>query len=76
LAEKPKRPLASRCRLVRSYSSGLAWVLGLLSSLTLQRWPCTAAAMACACAACHRRSARSSASSGFFFQAGSNHLPT
>src|SRR2546427_6110699 len=29
LAEKPNLPLASRCRLVRSNSSGLAWDVGL-----------------------------------------------
>ena len=76
LAEKPKRELASRCSVVRSYSSGLLWLLGLDSSVTLAGRPRQACAMACASASVHRRSARCSGSSGFFFQRGSNHLPS
>ena len=75
LAEKPKRELASRCSVVRSYSSGLAWVLGLDSSRTVPLRERTACAMASASACVHRRSARRSASSSFL-NFGSNHLPS
>jgi len=76
LAENPKRPLASRCNVVRSYSNGLLCVLGRDSSLTVPVFPRTASAMAVASAAFHRRSARASGSSSFFFHFGSNHLPS
>jgi len=39
LAEKPNRPFASRCRLVRSNSRGDSWVEGLVSSLTVPILP-------------------------------------
>ena len=42
LALKPKRELASRCKLVRSYSAGALCELGLASSVTLAGWPRTA----------------------------------
>ena len=76
LAEKPRRELASRCSVVRSYRPGELWLLGLASSVTCAGWPRDACAMACASASFQRRSARSSASSAFFFHPGSNHLPS
>ena len=51
-------------------------MLGLASSLTDAGSPCTAAATASASASFQIRSERSSASSAFFFHAGSNHLPS
>ena len=69
-------PRSRTCRwpraagVVRSNSSGLAWVVGLLSSVTVAALPRTASAMACASRWVQTRSAFFSASSASFFHCG------
>src|SRR6266516_2142567 len=67
LAEKPKRRLLSRCRLVRSKSDGESWVLGLLSSLTTPGLPRHLALIAAAFACSQIRSALRSGSASLSF---------
>ena len=53
LGAEAELAVGPRCRLVRSNSRGDAWVVGLLSSVTVACLPRTALAMACASAADH-----------------------
>ncbi|CFO33679.1 Uncharacterised protein [Bordetella pertussis] len=76
LAEKPKRPLASRCSEVRSYSAGDICVEGLDSSVTLPLWARQAATTLCAAASDHRRDSRFSGSRSSFLNAGSIQRPS
>ncbi len=76
LAEKPKRELASRCRLVRSNSAGDSWVDGLDSSETVPGLSRQAATMLLASASLHSRDSRASGSNSFFLNFGSNQRPS
>jgi hypothetical protein len=71
-AEKPNRPLAARCRLVRSNNSGESCVEGLLSSVITPGLPSQRSRIAKARFSSQIRSGRRSLSSSPFFFAKSS----